>query len=107
MATVANSPSQVKPGRTVRVEVKPSEVNPAAIIVIREPKHSDHYMVWPLPADFGRAFKVEQFLALESPTYHVLLAPDGRHSCQCDGFCHEGHCEHVSSLLALCQAGQL
>jgi hypothetical protein len=107
MSTVVNSHPGVKPGRTVRVAVRPTEVNPAAIIIIREPKYSDHYMVWPLPADCGRAFKVEKFLASESPTYHILLADDGKHSCECKGFLRWGHCKHISSLLALCQAGQL
>jgi hypothetical protein len=97
----------VKRGRTIRVAVRPTEVNPSAFIVIREPKHSDHYMVTPIPADFGTAYRVVKYLELDEPTYHVLLADDGKHSCDCKGFCRWGRCKHVSGLLALRQAGQL
>jgi hypothetical protein len=71
------------------------------------PKHSDHYQVTPIPADGGTAYKVVKFLELDEPTYHVLLADDGAHSCECVGFSRWGHCKHVSGLLALRQAGQL
>jgi hypothetical protein len=107
MSTVANSQPGVKAGRTVRVAVRPTDVNPSAIIVVREPKHSDHYIVTPIPADCGTAYKVVKFLELDEPSYHVLLADDGRHSCECKGFLRWNRCKHVSGLLALRQAGQL
>src|SRR5438552_2003572 len=100
MSTVAQTRGEVKPGSTVRVAVRANEVNPSAIVVIREPRHSDHYMVTPIPADFGTAYRVVKFLALDEPTYHVLLADDGKHSCECQGFSRWGHCKHVSGLLA-------
>ena len=107
MSTLTQRRPRVKPVRTVRVAVKPSEVNPSAIIIIREPKHSDHYQVTPIPADFGTAYQVVKFMELDEPTYHVHLADDGTFRCECKGFCRWNHCKHGEALLALRKAGQL
>jgi hypothetical protein len=89
------------------VAVRATDVNLAAIIVVRGARHSDHYQVTPIPADGGTAYQVVKFLELDEPTYHVLLADDGRHSCECKGFLRWNCCMHVSGLLAVRQAGQL
>jgi hypothetical protein len=107
MSTVANSQPGVKAGRTIRVLVGPTDVNPCRVVVIRDGAREDHYTVRPLPADFGLAFEVEKFLPAQRPAYQVLLADEGRHSCECKGFCARGTCRHVAGLLALRQAGQL
>ena len=87
MATVTEARTSRKPIRTVRVSVKPTEMNPFTIIVIREPKHSDHYMVSPIPADFGTAYKVEKFMDSDSPTYHVNVADNDTFTCECIQIC--------------------
>jgi hypothetical protein len=107
MSSVVKSPSGVKPRRTVRLSVGPSAENPCRVVVIRDGDQEAHYVVSPLPADFGRAFTVEKFLPNERPTYTVLLADDGKHQCECKGFCARGTCRHIAGLLALRQAGQL
>jgi hypothetical protein len=52
-----------------------------------------------MPADFGRAFEVVKLCPQEgNPTYHVLLAADGTHSCECKGFLSWDRRRHVSGL---------
>src|SRR5262249_49751471 len=107
MSTVVNSYPGVKAGRTIRVSVGPSDANPCRVVVIRDGARVDHYTLSPLPADFGLAFEFEKFLPAQRPAYKVLLADDGRHECECKGFCARGTCRHIAGLLALRQAGQL
>ena len=49
----------------------------------------------------GRAFEVVKLCPEEgNPAYHVLLAPDGKHSCECKGFLRWNLCRHVLELAA-------
>jgi hypothetical protein len=63
-----------------------------------------------LPADFGRGFELTKLGPGSDPevaAYHVLLAPDGKHSCECKGFLRWGlgrdgkGCKHIGALLTL------
>jgi hypothetical protein len=64
------------------------------------------YFLHRLPSDFGTAFRLVKLLG-EHAGYDVLLSPDGRHSCECDGFLRWGRCKHILSLLDLLAQGQL
>jgi hypothetical protein len=109
MATLANATPAVKAKRqrTIRVTVPPSDVNPACVVTIRGERGKDtDYHVCPIPSDFGTAYEVTKMFEADDAVYHVTL--DGnRSSCDCPGFCHHGHCKHVSGLSALRQAGRL
>jgi hypothetical protein len=107
MSSIVDSHPGAKPRRTVRLSVGPSAENPCRVVVIRDGDQEAHYVVSPLPADFGQAFEVEKFLPNERPTYKVLLADDGRHVCECKGYLARGTCRHIAGLLALRQSGQL
>jgi hypothetical protein len=65
------------------------------------------YFLTPMPADFGRAFKVEKVgLTVNDPPYHVNI-DRGKRSCECKGFLRHGHCKHADGLAALIAAGRL
>ena len=107
MSTVAISQPGVKPVRTVRVAVGPSEDNPYFVITIRVGHAFDDYCVKPLPADFGAAYAVEKMFNPDEVTYHVHLSDDGAHSCECKRHLRWGHCKHGEALLALRRSGKL
>jgi hypothetical protein len=78
-------------------------------------KAADTYLVKEIGADGGRGFELEKrigLVLLPAETYHVFLAADGNHSCECLGFLRWGHhadrgCKHIDGLLALVQRGEL
>ena len=51
MSSVVKSPREVKRGRTIRVSVRPTDVNPVRVVVIRDGSRVDHYTLSPLPTD--------------------------------------------------------
>jgi hypothetical protein len=106
MATVTTKRPRVKPARHVRFALRPFEGNPG-VLDITAGKHLTCYYLYPMPSDFGSAFRLDKFGTQGGETYHVNLADDGRHSCECLGFLHHGHCKHVAGLLALRRAGRL
>jgi hypothetical protein len=64
------------------------------------------YYLFPLPADFGTAFRLDKIGVEGEATYHVNL--NGEHTtCECKGFLKWGRCKHCSALLALQAAGRL
>jgi hypothetical protein len=82
--------------------VKPGEIARTGVARITEGGAVADYLVTAMPADGGRAFEVFKLCTEESnPTYHFLLAADGKHSCECKGFLRWDRCRHVSGLLAL------
>jgi hypothetical protein len=81
--------------------VKPGEITRTGVARITEGGADDDYLVTTMPADLGRAFEAVKLCPHEgNPTYHVLLADDGQHSCECQGFLRWDSCRHVSGLLA-------
>jgi hypothetical protein len=82
--------------------VKPGEITRTCVARITEGGDAADYLVTAMPADFGRAFEVVKLCPEEgNPTCHVLLAADGKHSCECKGFLRWDRCRRVSGLLAL------
>jgi hypothetical protein len=66
---------------------------------------ASHYWLRPLPADFGRAFRLEKFGTGE--TYDVLLDGD-RSTCECMGHLRwQTWCKHIVALRQLEAAGKL
>ena len=62
------------------------------------------YFLWPIPSDFGTAFRLEKFE--DGEVYTVNL--DGeRSSCDCLGHLPWGHCKHAEGLAVLKAAGKL
>jgi hypothetical protein len=96
----------VKPTRTIRRALPPSEVNPFAVVIIATGEAEDVYHVRAIPSDFGAAFEVEKVSALDARTYSVNLQGNGG-TCECMGFLRWGHCRHVEGLHALRAAGKL
>jgi hypothetical protein len=91
-----------KPARSIRWVVKPGEITRTGVARITDRGGADDYLVTAFAADLGRAFEVVKLCPREgNPTYHVLLADDGKHSCECKGFLRWNRCRHVSGLLAL------
>jgi hypothetical protein len=100
-------PRQKQP-RFIRWVVRPGDITRTGVARITEGKAADDYLVTAMPADFGRAFEVVKLCPEEgNPTYHVLLAADGKHSCECKGFLRWGRCKHADGLAALKRAGRL
>ena len=96
-----------RPERRIRLEVPPGENGGLGIVRITVGTRRDDYFLTPMPADFGRAFKVEKVgLTVNDPPYHVNIDGDQR-SCECKGFLRHGHCKHADGLAALIAAGRL
>jgi hypothetical protein len=95
-----------KPQRHIQLEVKP-EGDGLGIVRITVGNQYADYFLTPMPADFGRAFKVEKIgLQVNDPPYHVNI-DGGQRSCECKGFLRHGHCKHADGLAALIAAGRL
>ena len=111
MDTITSAPTRQrkprpKPQRSIRLEVRPEE-NGLGIVRITVGREYADYFLTPIPADYGRGFKVEKVgLTVNDPPYHVNIDGDNR-SCECKGFLHHGHCKHSDGLAALIAAGRL
>ena len=95
-----------KPERRIRLEVPPEGDALGIVRIWVGAEHADYFLT-PIPADFGRGFRVEKIgLQVNDPPYHVNI--DGeRRSCECKGFLRHGHCKHADGLAALIAAGRL
>jgi hypothetical protein len=112
-ATATRKPRQRrKPVRTVKLVQAPGSTAPGApgTLDIREDGKLTCFWVYPAPADYGRAFRLEKFEGQcrgeDDRVYNVLLH-GGQSSCECRGFLRWGHCRHVEALTALRNAGKL
>ena len=105
MSTVTMKRPRVKPERKVRLALKPFEGNPG-VVDITVGKDLTSYFVFPIPSDFGTAFRLEKFGGFGGEVYNVNLDGEGS-SCECKGFLRWNHCKHAEGLRALRQAGQL
>jgi hypothetical protein len=82
-----------------------------------------HYTVTPIPADFGRAFRLDKF-GLSAPGYgtegaeekksYAVNLDGARSTCECDGFLRWGMeanggtgCKHVGACQTLVNLGKL
>jgi hypothetical protein len=109
MSTATKTRSRVKPARTIRVMVPPSD-NGAAVVRITVGRLPADYLVEPIPSEIGgRAFRLSKVGPdADGEVYHVLLTGDPRQdACGCKGFARHSHCKHRAGLAALCQAGRL
>jgi len=103
-----------KPVRIIRL-VEPPSVAGRFAVNIRVGKLTCAYTCVEIPADGGRGFEVAKIddEGLTVATYHVLLAEDGCHACDCKGMLRHGtqadgrSCKHVDGIAALVKAGKL
>lgn len=95
-----------KPQRGIRLCIKPEGTSPG-VVRLTVGKDSADYFLTELPADFGRAFKVEK-IGLECGESAYAVNIDGvKRSCECKGFLHHGHCKHADGIAALVAVGWL
>src|SRR5262249_11848933 len=99
-----NSPrvkSRKRPARSVRWLVRPTEAVRLGVILIREGKKEDAYLVRRMPSAIGEGWAVTKWAT--GATYHVNLDRERGHDhqCDCDGWSWRGRCRHVLGLLAL------
>jgi hypothetical protein len=106
MATLTKKRESVKPERSIQLAVRPSEVNPFAVVVITVGKETTHYRVQAIPSDFGDGFTVEKLDQPDAEVYHVNLSVEG-HTCDGKGFTRWAHCKHADGLAALRRASKL
>jgi hypothetical protein len=95
-----------KPARSIRwLTVPISPKKPYAAVRITVGQLVTEYFVTEIGAAEGRGFELEKIdhAPTGQPTgrYHLNLLPDGRHTCDCLGHTHCGHCKHVEGLQAL------
>jgi hypothetical protein len=97
-----------KPQRFIGWALQPGPDGTNGVVRIRVGKAQADYLLTPIPADFGRGFRLEK-VGLEADgegPYHVNL--DGASgTCDCKGFGRWNHCKHADGLAALIAAGKL
>jgi hypothetical protein len=109
MTTATKIRSRVKPARTIRVVVPPSDGG-AAVVRIAVGRRAADYLVESIPSEVGgRAFRLSRVGPdADGEVYHVLLTGDPRQdSCGCKGYAAHAHCKHRDGLAALVAAGRL
>ncbi len=109
MTTASKTRSRVKPARTIRILVPPSDGG-AAVVRIAVGRQEADYVVEPIPSEIGgRGFRLNKVGPdADGEVYHVLLTGDPRQdSCGCKGFARHSHCKHRDGLAALAAAGRL
>jgi len=75
------------------------------VVALTVGNETAEYFVWPVPSEWGPAFKVEK-LAANADVYFVNL-DGGQSTCECKGFLRWGHCRHRDGLQKLADLGQL
>lgn len=103
-----------KPVPTASLALSPFAGNPG-ILDITLGKETTSYRLFPIPSDWGVAFRLAKFLSPErgpeyagEEAYHVLLDMiEDRHECSCPGFLRWRSCKHMRCLVRLHQAGEL
>ncbi len=100
-----------RPDRTVRLTLVPDAAHESpGLVNITEGGKLTSFLVWAIPSDFGRAFRLEKFTTHrrgdDDAEYHVCLEGNGG-TCECKGFLRWSHCRHVEALHALVNAGEL
>jgi hypothetical protein len=98
-----------KPARSIRWLTLPlTPQKPYGAVRITCGKLVTDYFLSEIGTAEGRGFELEKIdhAPTGQPTdrYHVLLASDGHHTCDCLGHAHHGHCKHVEGLAALLPA---
>jgi hypothetical protein len=111
MSTVRKTARRVKvrseETRTVCLTHLPASQPGAYVLDIVQGKVSCSYWLTALPADFGRAFRLQKFQHQGGECYDVLL--DGEKStCECMGHLRwQTWCKHIQALRQLEAAGRL
>jgi hypothetical protein len=105
MSTLPRKPARVKPAVEAMLTPLPASQPGYYVLDIDRGAEASHYWLKCLPADFGRAFRLEKFGTGE--TYDVLL--DGeRSTCECLGHLRwQTWCKHIVALRQLEAAGKL
>jgi hypothetical protein len=95
-----------KPQRSVRLCFQPEGDSPG-VVRLAVGREAADYFITPIPADFGRGFKVER-IDIDATEGKYAVNIDGeKRSCECKGFGRHGHCKHADGIAALIAAGQL
>jgi hypothetical protein len=116
MATMTQAKEKVKrarakPARSMRLSA-PVHANGVRLLVLTVGKLPVGYYVEPLPADFGRGFKLTKFAEgggdADETEYLVSVDTDtGNSECSCKGHAYAGHCKHADAQAALVAAHRL
>jgi hypothetical protein len=95
-----------KPQRFIRWALRPGP-DGNGVVRIRVGSDSADYLLTPIPADFGRGFRLEK-VGLESRGEVYAVNVDGNAgTCECKGFLRWGRCKHRDGIQALIAAGKL
>src|SRR4051812_38244998 len=87
--------SRPKPTRFVGVALPMNDQHDNGVVRITVGNDVAQYFLAELPADSGRAFRVEQIgLELTAGAYRVNVNGESR-TCDCQGHMRHGHCEHA------------
>lgn len=74
------------------------------IIEITARGRTTSYWITADSCELGRWFRLQKE---DGQSYDILVAADGRHSCECMGYLAHGRCKHVDGLVAATRAGKL
>ncbi len=114
MKTTQNRPSRPRKPRQRRQHERSVKVlipyrGGASSVYVRITQDGEaaHYWLDAIPADFGRAFRLEKPGFEGTDVYDVLLDAEGGDSCTCKGHTYGGYCKHVDSVRALLTAGDV
>jgi hypothetical protein len=94
-----------KPARSIRLCVNPEGQTPGVLRITVGKEQADYFLT-AVPADFGRAFRLEKIGEEDGEAYHVNLDGQQR-TCECKGHLRHNHCKHADGLAALIAAGRL
>ncbi len=106
MATVSARRPRSSPARTIALFQPPRDGAPGLLELRTGKADPTGYYLWPIPSDFGTAYRVEKYATQGGEVYDVCLAGE-LSSCECLGFLRHSHCKHIASLATLAERGQL
>ena len=112
MSTVPVHRARVKPIRTANLTPLMSSGEHILTLTdgVGEQAKRAHYHLSCQRCDFGRGFRLEKLSLQGSTVYHVCLATDGKHTCDCLGHLRWGHrtiCKHIASITTLTEQGRI